>query len=72
MAEEVAVIRRCTPLLSNRGMPRRILLAPHLTADELYARYRQACEPVVRSRRAVLGTSSGSSHTAHLRLLSHG
>jgi len=26
-------------------MPRRIHLAPHLTDDELYARYRHACEP---------------------------
>src|SRR5262245_17680696 len=31
-------------------MPRRILLVPHLTTDELYARYRQACELVERSR----------------------
>lgn len=31
-------------------MPPRIHLAPHLTADELHARYRQACEPVERSR----------------------
>jgi transposase len=30
-------------------MPRRIHLAPHLTNDELYARYRRACEPVERS-----------------------
>src|SRR5262245_28885611 len=30
-------------------MPRSILLAPHLTNDELYARYRHACEPVERS-----------------------
>lgn len=31
-------------------MPRRILLAPYLTNDELYIRYRQACEPDERSR----------------------
>jgi transposase len=38
-----------TPRQRPTQLPRRIHLAPHLTNDELYARYRRACEPVERS-----------------------
>ncbi|HLZ21630.1 MAG TPA: hypothetical protein VKQ30_05875 [Ktedonobacterales bacterium] len=40
-------------------MPRHIQRAPHLTDDELPARYRRADDPFERSHWAVKGTSSG-------------